>query len=173
MSENPSNNNNIQRYFSGAIINENSKVRTGNISIQTSGSVPSSSPGTDVVLDTVHNKGGDVQMGDINIVRTPTGTGAGPSDPLTSASGQQTVEYYELGDVQGPERGQVFIFNYKDYSDQRKVRHGTEHDVAALERTFEALNFGVTTHHNKSKVQTEAILERGLLSICSLSTTLI
>jgi len=59
-------------------------------------------------------------------------------------------------------RGRCLILNYKQFTIFEKPRHGTQHDVKALKKTFGSLlGFEIVEHHNLSLSDTKRVLTFG------------
>ena len=57
--------------------------------------------------------------------------------------------------------GRCIILNYKHFFDLKKLRKGTESDVAELRSTFRALHFEFRVHDDLTAEKTEKKLEKG------------
>ncbi|KAH9404450.1 Caspase-7 [Tyrophagus putrescentiae] len=64
---------------------------------------------------------------------------------------KRTELYYPM---KSASRGRCLVLNFKDFTIDQPVRHGSEYDVNALEKTFKALGFEFEVKHNLTRKNT-------------------
>lgn len=74
-----------------------------------------------------------------------------PSPQAAIPIAKRTELYYPM---KSATRGRCLVLNFKEFTIDQPVRHGSEYDVNALEKTFKALGFEFEVKHNLTRKNT-------------------